>query len=65
MSTAAAASFELVAEHGPEQDDLAPVSNAIPADSDGALDGAGDRANLTVSTEPADVRANLDRAHGR
>jgi len=65
MSTAAAASFELVAEYGAEQDDLAPVFDAIPADPDDTLAGAGDIANLTLSTEPANVRADLDRAHGR
>jgi len=51
MLTAAAASFQFVAEHGPEQGDLAPVFSAIPADPDGTLDGAGDSANVTLSTE--------------
>lgn len=54
--------FELVAEHGPEQADLTPVFAALPADAlDGDLDAAGDSANLPLSTEPATVRADLDR----
>lgn len=54
--------FELVAEHGPKQDELAPVFDAIPADPDGTLDGAGDTANLPLPAEPANVRADLERA---
>lgn len=54
--------FELVAEHGPEQTDLTPTFDALPADArDGDLDGAGDTANLPLAAEPETVRADLDR----
>lgn len=63
-SAAIGKTFELVAEHGPEQADLTSVFDALPADAlDGDLDGAGDAANLPLSTEPATVRADLDRIH--
>ena len=63
--TALRKTFELVVDHGPEQVDLTPVFDAIPADPDDTLDGAGDTANLPLSAEPADVRADLDRARRR
>ncbi|MFJ3034676.1 SDR family oxidoreductase [Curtobacterium pusillum] len=53
--------FELVAERGPEQEDLGPVFAALPVDEDGALDGALDPANLPVDQEPQRVRDDLDR----
>ncbi|QSB24691.1 SDR family oxidoreductase [Curtobacterium sp. RIT-PI-V] len=60
--TALRKTFELVAEHGPEQDDLTPVFDAIPSDPDDTLDGAGDMANLPLLSEPTNVRADLDGA---
>lgn len=44
--------FELVADHGPEQDDLTPVFAALTPDTDGSLDGAEDTVNLPHASEP-------------
>ncbi|MDP9886101.1 uncharacterized protein YbjT (DUF2867 family) [Sinomonas atrocyanea] len=52
--------FELVSEHGPEQDDLAPVFAALAADPAGSLDAAEDAENLPLEGEPAEVRRDLD-----
>jgi uncharacterized protein YbjT (DUF2867 family) len=51
--------FELVAERGPEQDSLEPLFAAVAKDPVGAVDGVGDRDNLPVDSEPADVHADL------
>ncbi|CAH0142836.1 SDR family oxidoreductase [Microbacterium sp. Bi121] len=51
--------FELVAERGEAQSDLAPLFAALA--SDAGLDGALDADNMPLDDEPADVRADLDR----
>ena len=51
--------FELVAETGPEQKDLAPLFAAAKADAAGAPDGVGDAANMPLDQEPEQVRADL------
>ena len=54
--------FELVAEVGPEAEDLAPLLSAVTADSADfgkAPDGVGDAANMPLDQEPAQVLADL------
>ncbi|HEX7340900.1 MAG TPA: SDR family oxidoreductase [Rhodanobacteraceae bacterium] len=51
--------FELVAETGPEQKDLAPLFAAVKADDAGAPDGVGDAANMPPDREPQEVRDDL------
>jgi uncharacterized protein YbjT (DUF2867 family) len=51
--------LELVAERGPEQDDLGPLFAALDPDPAGWLDGVGDTANLPVDEEPRSVRDDL------
>jgi len=51
--------FELVAETGPAQDDLAPVFAAL--DRDTGIDGVRDLGNMPVDSEPASVRADLSK----
>ncbi|GAA1357829.1 SDR family oxidoreductase [Arthrobacter rhombi] len=51
--------FELVAEHGPAQDDLEPVFGALDPDVPGSLDGVRDQANMPVDDEPESVRRDL------
>jgi uncharacterized protein YbjT (DUF2867 family) len=51
--------FELVAETGPAQDDLAPVFAAL--DRDTTIDGVRDLANMPADAEPASVRADLTK----
>lgn len=53
--------FELVAESGPEQKDLAPLFAAVTADDAGASDGVGDADNMPPDQEPQDVRDDLLR----
>lgn len=57
--------FELVAEKGDAQPDLAPVFAALQPDHDGALDGPKDRDNLPLSAEPERVVGELDAIRGR
>lgn len=57
--------LELVAESGPEQDDLGPVFAALDPDPVGALDGVHDAANLPLEQEPRRVRDDLDRVRPR
>ncbi len=51
--------LELVAEHGPEQDDLDPVFAALDPDPAGSVDGVRDSANLPLDQEPQSVRDDL------
>lgn len=44
--------FELISEHGPEQEDLSEVFAALTPDPVGSLDGAEDTVNLPVAREP-------------
>lgn len=60
---AAGKTFELVAEHGPAQEDLDPLFAEL--DADGPLDPPQDTANMPLEDEPADVRSDLDRAASR
>ncbi len=53
--------FELVAETGPEQQDLAPLFAGIKPDDTGATDGVGDAANMPPEQEPQEVRDDLLR----
>lgn len=52
--------LELVAEHGPEQGDLAPLFAGLEPDPEGHLDGVADAANLPLEEEPQRVRHELD-----
>ncbi|WP_232547955.1 SDR family oxidoreductase [Propioniciclava soli] len=51
--------LELVAERGPEQDDLAPLFAALTPDAADATDGALDPDTLPLADEPASVREDL------
>lgn len=51
--------FELVAEHGPAQDDLEPLFAALRPDPEGALDGVLDIEVVPVEDEPQPVRDRL------
>lgn len=51
--------FELVAETGPEPDDLDALFAPLDADPEGALDGAHDAANMPLAAEPPRVREEL------
>lgn len=51
--------FELVAEAGREQEDLAPLFAAVTVDDAGAPDGVGDANNMPLDQEPAQVLADL------
>ena len=51
--------FELVAEHGPAQDDLEPVFGALDRDPVGSFDGVRDQANMPFEAEPERVRQDL------
>lgn len=53
--------FELVAETGPEQLNLAPLFAAVTADTAGAPDGVGDADNMPLDQEPQEVRDDLLR----
>ncbi|MBP1804396.1 SDR family oxidoreductase [Rubellimicrobium aerolatum] len=53
--------FELHSARGPEQDDFDPVFGLLETDAAGALDGARDKANMPLGTEPPHVVADLDR----
>jgi len=52
-------SFELVAERGPAQEDLAPLFAALEADHPGAPDAPGNLPNMPPDAEPDTVRADL------
>ncbi|MDR7084696.1 uncharacterized protein YbjT (DUF2867 family) [Arthrobacter ginsengisoli] len=51
--------FELVAEHGPEQTDLTPVFGALLPDSSESLDAVEDAVDLPVTSEPETFRHDL------
>ena len=51
--------LELIADHGPEQDDLATLFSALTPDSDGALDAAEDIVDLPAESEPEMFRHDL------
>jgi uncharacterized protein YbjT (DUF2867 family) len=53
--------FELVAEHGTEQPDLAPVFADLDADPAGQIDGVHDQQNMGLGSEPTSVISDLDR----
>lgn len=57
---AVAKTFELVAEHGPAQASLDPLFAELAPD--GELDAARDTDNMPLDDEPAEVRADLERA---
>ncbi|VVP83388.1 hypothetical protein PS910_02181 [Pseudomonas fluorescens] len=57
--------FELVAEQGAAQADLAPLFAALPADPADSYDAIGDRNNLPLSQEPASVARELEAMRGR
>jgi len=50
---------ELVAEHGPAQESLKPVFEALDKDPDGSLDGVRDQPNMPAGAEPEHVRRDL------
>jgi uncharacterized protein YbjT (DUF2867 family) len=50
---------ELVAEHGPAQDDLEPVFARLDKDWPGLVDGVRDQNNMQAVAEPERVRADL------
>lgn len=52
--------LELVAERGPEQNDLGPVFAALDPDPAGALDGVHDNTNLPLEQEPQRLQDDLD-----
>ena len=51
--------FELVAEHGPAQDDLEPAFARLDKDPLGSVDGIRDQANMPAEAEPERVRRDL------
>ncbi|MCO4239343.1 SDR family oxidoreductase [Pseudarthrobacter sp. MDT3-28] len=51
--------FELVAEHGPAQESLKPVFEALDKDPAGSLDGVRDQPNMPADAEPERVRRDL------
>ncbi|MCA4135253.1 SDR family oxidoreductase [Arthrobacter sp. M4] len=57
--------LELIAEHGPEQEDLSEVFAALTPDTDGSLDGAEDTVNLPVDGEPETFRRDHAAIAGR
>ena len=62
---AIAKTFELVAGHGPAQDDFAALFAALDADPRASLDGVRDLANMPLDAEPPHVRVDLDAALAR
>jgi len=52
--------LELVADRGPEQDDLGPVFSALDPDPVGSLDGVHDTDNLPLDQEPQHVQDELN-----
>lgn len=59
--SAARKTFELVAEQGPAQADLAPLFAALAPDVEGVLDGVRDDHNMPLAAEPERVVADLSR----
>jgi len=57
--------LELVAETGPEQDDLGPVFAALEQDALDALDGVRDVDNLPLDDEPRSVLDEIERVRRR
>ena len=53
--------FELVAEHGPAQENLDPLFAALEADVSGALDAVRDTPNMPLAREPMRVQEDLQR----
>ena len=51
--------FELVAEHGPAQDDLEPVFGTLDKDPAGSFNGVRDQANMPADAEPDSVRRDV------
>ncbi|WP_217639828.1 hypothetical protein [Arthrobacter sp. ok909] len=51
--------FELVADHGPEQDDLTAVFTSLTPDSVESLDAAEDIVDLPAANEPGMFRHDL------
>ncbi len=51
--------LELIADHGPDQDDLTSVFNSLTPDSDASLDGAEDMVDLPTQSEPEMFRDDL------
>jgi hypothetical protein len=51
--------FELIADHGPEQGDLTPVFASLTADASESLDAAQDNVDLPVDHEPETFRRDL------
>jgi uncharacterized protein YbjT (DUF2867 family) len=51
--------FELIADHGPEQDDLTTVFASLKPDSSESLDAAEDIVDLPVTNEPETFRHDL------
>lgn len=54
--------FELVAEHGPQQADFEPLFGALEADRPGALDACQDTADMPLAREPESVRHDFSPA---
>lgn len=52
--------FELVATKGPAPEDIEPLLAALDADSQGALDGVRDMANMPLGDEPQRVQDDLN-----
>jgi uncharacterized protein YbjT (DUF2867 family) len=52
--------FELVAEHGPAQDDLEPLFTVLKVDPEDALDAVLDLDNMPLQQEPEHVRDDLN-----
>lgn len=57
--------FELVAEHGPAQESLAPLFSAVDLDRPGTLDAVRDASNMPLTDEPARVLSDLDEVRAR
>ncbi|MDN3935639.1 SDR family oxidoreductase [Arthrobacter sp. YD4] len=57
--------LELIADHGPEQEDLTPVFDALTPDTAGSLDGAEDTVNLPLAAEPETFRRDHAAIAGR
>jgi uncharacterized protein YbjT (DUF2867 family) len=57
--------LELIAEHGPEQDDLVPLFRRLQGDIPGAVDAVLDPDTLPLTNEPAQVLAELESVTGQ
>lgn len=65
IDAAVGRTFELFAARGPAPTDWTPLFAGLDADLPGSLDGAHDRPNMPLNSEPARVRVDLDRLTGR